>query len=56
MRAHEFEASFMYAFGQGSAITMRRSALQGEAADTQVVIAWCPSAKPGHSNAKPGAA
>jgi hypothetical protein len=39
MSAHEFEASFMYAFGQGSAITMRRCRPHAEACETHVVIA-----------------
>src|SRR5580692_11119359 len=35
---------------------MRRWPLHAETPETQVVIAWCPCASPGHSNEKPGAA
>lgn len=56
MRSHEFEASFMYAAGHGSAMTISRWTLHADAPETQVVVAWCPCASPGHSKAKPGAA
>jgi hypothetical protein len=50
----ELDASFMYAAGQGSAITITRDCGHTACTNWQV-IAWRPSAYPGQTSWNPGA-
>jgi hypothetical protein len=55
VRTQEFEASFMYAAGHASAMAITRAFVQTPGSLMQV-MAWRPSALPGHSKVNPGAA
>jgi len=54
VKTRELDASFMYAAGQGSAMAMRFS-LSQTPGSLMHVMAWWPSALPGHWNVKPAA-